>query len=104
MVSGQWSVVSGKSTIMRCCKVFAGPSHDILTLSVAPRFGNPDLFMTTSYSGYLPTQNSSDWSSEAEGADSIVIRGSDPKACANCLYYEVDARPPVESTPPSTPT
>lgn len=73
---------------MRYYEVFIGPApHDRLTISVAPRFGNPDLFVTTSDSGRLPTHDSSDWSSEAQGADSLVIDGGDAKACRNCLYY-----------------
>ena len=88
LVPGLPQVGATDENRMRYYEVFIGPAlHDRLTISVAPRFGNPDLFVTTSHSGRLPTHDSSDWSSEADGADSLVIDGGDAKACRNCLYY-----------------
>lgn len=55
---------------------------DAVTITVAPEFGNPDVFVSV---GTYPDSLHYTWSSEAQGADTLSIAGDDPNLCRLCV-------------------
>jgi len=55
---------------------------DDIAITVAPDFGNPDLFVSI---GSYPDSLHYTWSAEASGADTLTISGDDSNLCRLCV-------------------
>jgi len=62
-------------------------SHVDVSISVTRKYGDPDLFVSTSLHGSgRASPDSYMWASMALGEDLITIDSSDPNFCSNCSY------------------
>ena len=91
LVNGVPQAGAAAANQMKYYEVFMSPGNDELTINVNPRFGNPDVYVTSSRKGYsLPTRDDFVWSSTAEGSETLTIPHGDEYACsgvAGCRYW-----------------
>ena len=65
-------------------ELWTGPVPTTLTITVAARFGNPDILVSAT--GAMPTTASATWRSTSEGSDTLVIEANDELQVANSRY------------------
>ena len=91
LVNGVPQAGAAAANQMKYYEVFMSPGNDELTINVNPRFGNPDVYVTSSVRSYsLPTRDDFGWSSTAEGSETLTIAHGDEYACSGvsgCRYW-----------------
>jgi len=65
-------------------ELWTGSVPTTLTITVAARFGNPDVLVSAT--GAMPTTASATWRSTTEGSETLVIEASDELQVANGRY------------------